>query len=78
MDLLSQDVLILSQVGLATILPFVFYSAYRRNLPTKKSCPYCNEPLPSIRASHDLYEFLVGGWTCGNCATKLTLDLHRR
>lgn len=78
MEFLTQDVVLLSQVGLATMLPFVFYSSYRRNLPTKKSCPYCNEPLPNVRPASDLYEFLVGGWTCGNCKTKLTLDLRRR
>jgi hypothetical protein len=42
----------------------------------EKVCPKCQTRLPKWRIPKNRYELFLGGWTCPNCGTKFTWQLH--
>jgi ribosomal protein L37AE/L43A len=77
-EFIVSNAVLISQIGVVFAILLVIRTTMKMRTPSNKSCPDCKEPLPAKRLPTDLYELIIGGWTCSKCKTKLTYNLQKR
>lgn len=77
-EFLVSNAVLISQIVLGLAIFIAVRTTLNFNRASDKSCPECGTPLPKSRIPTDLYELVIGGWTCSKCKTKLTHKLEKR